>query len=77
MVYWPIPKRGLTQKLFPSWDGPFKIIDKLCSVTYKVVTGNKVYSVRTLVGRTLSVSLFGSGSIASVQVKVCDLEAVR
>ena len=45
MVYWPIPKRGLTQKLLPKWDGPFKIIAKLGPVTYRVEKGNKVFAV--------------------------------
>ena len=37
MVYWPIPKRGYTQKLLPKWKGPYRVMAKLGSVTYRVM----------------------------------------
>lgn len=37
MVYWPIPKRGYTQKLLPKWKGPYKVVSKLGPVTYRVL----------------------------------------
>jgi hypothetical protein len=36
MVYWPIPKKGFSQKLLPKWDGPFEIVARLGKVTYRV-----------------------------------------
>ena len=36
MVYWPIPKRGYTQKLLPKWKGPYQIIDQIGPYTYRV-----------------------------------------
>ena len=35
-VFWPIPIAGVSRKLLPKWDGPFKIITKLGLVTYRV-----------------------------------------
>jgi hypothetical protein len=37
MVYWPIPKRGYTQKLLPKWKGPYRVMSRLGSVTYRVL----------------------------------------
>jgi len=36
MVYWPIPKRGYTQKLLPKCKGPYRIISRLGPVTYRI-----------------------------------------
>ena len=36
MVFWPIPKKGMSKKLLPKWEGPFKIIKQLSSVNYRV-----------------------------------------
>ena len=29
MLYWPIPKKGFSQKLLPKWKGPYRIVKKL------------------------------------------------
>ena len=36
MVYFPVPKVGLSFKLLAKYDGPFKIIGKLDTLTYRV-----------------------------------------
>ena len=36
MVYWPIPKKGLSQKLLPKWKGPYRIVRKLGNLTYRI-----------------------------------------
>ncbi len=42
MLYWPIPKKGISQKLAPKWEGPFTVIDQLGPVTYRLRNKNKV-----------------------------------
>lgn len=44
MIYWPIPKRGLSQKLLPKWQGPYKVVKQLGPYTYRVA-----YDKQTLV----------------------------
>ena len=36
MMFFPVAKKGLSQKLLPKYDGPFKVIHKLDKVTYRV-----------------------------------------
>ena len=36
MLYWPVPKRGLSYKLLPKWDGPYTITKQLGNVTYRI-----------------------------------------
>lgn len=36
MVYFPVAQRSLSQKLLPKYEGPFRIINKLDSVTFRV-----------------------------------------
>ena len=37
LVFFGLPKKGLTHKLLPRWEGPYKITGKIDSVTYRVV----------------------------------------
>ena len=36
LVFFGIPRKGLTQKLLPRWEGPYEITSKIDSVTYRV-----------------------------------------
>jgi transposase InsO family protein len=36
MVFWPIPKQGVSNKLLPKWEGPYTIKNKICDTTYRV-----------------------------------------
>ena len=48
MVFWPVPKKGLSQKLLPKWDGPFEIIQRLGPVTYRIKKGNRTFCTHIL-----------------------------
>lgn len=45
MVYWPIPKAGLSQKLLPRWDGPYEIKSRLGKWTYRIKKRERIFSV--------------------------------
>jgi hypothetical protein len=45
MVFWPVPKKGFSQKLLPKWDGPYKIVKQLGAVTYRVQKERKTFCV--------------------------------
>jgi hypothetical protein len=53
MVYFPVQQEGLSYKLLPQWDGPFCIIQKIDSVTYRVKrdTGKKIQMMSVHVQR--------------------------
>jgi transposase InsO family protein len=36
MLHWPMPKKGLSQKLLPKWSGPYRILRRLGEVTYRI-----------------------------------------
>jgi hypothetical protein len=36
MVYFPVSHEGLSYKLLPKWDGPFRVVQKTDSVTYRL-----------------------------------------
>ena len=36
MLYWPMPKKGFSQKLLPKWSGPYRIVRRLGDVTYRI-----------------------------------------
>jgi hypothetical protein len=40
MLYWPVPVKGLTQKLLPKWDGPYVVTNRLGEVTYRIEKDN-------------------------------------
>lgn len=42
MLFCPIHKKGLSLKLMPRWDGPFRIIEQINRVTYKIQKNNKI-----------------------------------
>jgi hypothetical protein len=44
MLFVPAVKPGYTAKLLASWEGPFKVIGKINSVTYRVVNQSKIVS---------------------------------
>jgi len=39
MVYWPSPKYGLSTKLLPRWQGPYKVQAQENAVSYRIDTG--------------------------------------
>jgi transposase InsO family protein len=43
MLFWPIPRKGLSKKLAPKWEGPFTVRQRLGQVTYRVEKDNKTY----------------------------------
>ena len=45
MVYFPVAKAGLSQKLLPLCQGPYKIKEKLGDVTYRVEKEDRVIAV--------------------------------
>jgi hypothetical protein len=45
MVYWPVPKKGYTQKLLPKWQGPYKIVSKISPVTYRIEREDKTLAI--------------------------------
>ena len=45
MVFWPIPKKGFSQKLLPKWEGPFSVVKRTGAVTYRVQKDNKILLV--------------------------------
>ena len=45
MVFWPVPRKGLSQKLLPKWKGPYKVVSKLGELTYKIEKGEKKFVV--------------------------------
>ena len=47
MIYTKVPKKGLSLKLLPKWDGPFRISERLDTVTYRVesIDGTKIMAV--------------------------------
>ena len=45
MVFWPIPKKGYAFKLLPKWDGPYQIISRVGTYTYRVSKNSKVFCV--------------------------------
>lgn len=45
MVYWPVPKKGFTQKLLPKWQGPFKIVSKISTLTYRIEKDAKTIAI--------------------------------
>jgi hypothetical protein len=45
MVYFGVPKPGLTKKLLAAWEGPYKIIFKLNDVTYRVEKEGRNFAV--------------------------------
>ena len=45
MLYWPVPKKGYSLKLLPSWDGPYEIEAQLGPVTYRIRKGTKTQCV--------------------------------
>ena len=45
MVFWPIPKKGFSQKLLPKWEGPFTVIKQVGAVTYRVQKDDKILLV--------------------------------
>ena len=45
MVYWPAAKTGLSKKLLPSWQGPYKITSQVTPVTYRVERGSKILPI--------------------------------
>jgi hypothetical protein len=36
MVYFPVSHEGLSYKLLPKWEGPFRVVQKTDSVTYRL-----------------------------------------
>ena len=42
-VHFGLPQPGLTTKLLPRFEGPFEVIEKLDSVTYRVMDDNRVF----------------------------------
>ena len=36
MVHFPARQEGLSYKLLAHWDGPYKVVDKIDSVTYRI-----------------------------------------
>jgi transposase InsO family protein len=40
MVFWPVPKQGVSNKLLPKWEGPYKVINKLGDTTYRIENDN-------------------------------------
>ena len=47
MIYFQAPKQGLSLKLLPRWEGPFRIISKIDDVTYECesLNGKKTQTV--------------------------------
>ena len=45
MLYWPIPKKGFSQKLLPKWTGPFTVVKRIGAVTFRVRQGKKLLCV--------------------------------
>ena len=45
LVYWPVPKKGYTQKLLPKWKGPYKVIKRLSPITYRIEKDKKPLTV--------------------------------
>jgi tagatose-1,6-bisphosphate aldolase non-catalytic subunit AgaZ/GatZ len=45
MVYWPVPKAGLSQKLLPRWDGPFEVVEQIGKWSYRIKKKNKLFSI--------------------------------
>ncbi|CAF0956113.1 unnamed protein product, partial [Brachionus calyciflorus] len=45
LIYWPIPKKGFTQKLLPKWQGPYRIVKRLSPTTYRVERDGKEMAV--------------------------------
>ncbi len=41
LVYIPVPKQGLTQKLLPRWEGPYTIEKKLGVLTFLVTVQDR------------------------------------
>lgn len=42
-VHFGLPQPVLTTKLLPRFEGPFEVIEKLDSVTYRVMDDNRVF----------------------------------
>ena len=48
LIHFPasvIARPGLSTKLLPSWEGPFKIVERVNKVTYRIATPSKLQSV--------------------------------
>lgn len=39
MMYRPTPKKGHTMKLLPRWEGPYKILEQVNEVNYRIEMG--------------------------------------
>ena len=43
MMHKPTTIHGLSSKLLPKWDGPYKIVEEINPVTYKIANENQVF----------------------------------
>ena len=53
MVYFHVPKVGVSRKLIPPWEGPFRVMERVDDVIYKVrnVEDGRVLAVQVVEGR--------------------------
>ena len=69
MIFFPVAKKSLSQKLLPKYDGPFRVIKQLDQVTFRVQStkpGEEKRIFVTHVQRLLKYKAFEPKSTAEI-----------